>query len=131
MSTASAAPRAPGQTASRISFVAPDEKAYLRDIEKLIRDKLMTLPLPEGFREEVAKMPPPAKPVQSERSDGRRGGRGNNPHRQPRSDSSDGNGDRGKRRFKPRNKNTSGKIEGAARAATAPGSRPPHVRRAS
>ena len=112
------------------SFVAPDEKPYLRDIERLIRDKLMTLPLPEGFREEVAKMPPPAKPAQSDRQDDRRGGRGNNPHRQPRPENADGD-DRRKRRFKPRNKNTSGKSEGVARAATAPGSRPPHVRRAS
>ncbi|MBW8785531.1 MAG: DEAD/DEAH box helicase [Novosphingobium sp.] len=33
-----------------LSFVAPDEKPYLKDIEKLTGVKLMPLPLPEGFQ---------------------------------------------------------------------------------
>ena len=43
-----------------ISFVAPDEKGFLKDIEKLTQVKLMPLPLPEGFREAAAKLPAPA-----------------------------------------------------------------------
>ena len=45
-----------------ISFCAPDERSYLKDIEKLTRVKLAVLPLPEGFLEEAAKLPPPARP---------------------------------------------------------------------
>ncbi len=36
------------------SFVAPDEKPYLRDIEKLTRIKLDVMPLPENFAKEAA-----------------------------------------------------------------------------
>ena len=43
-----------------LSFIAPDEKPYLRDIEKLTGVKLTPMPLPEGFREEAAKLPKPA-----------------------------------------------------------------------
>jgi len=32
-----------------ISFCAEDERPYLRDIERLIRQKLTVVPLPEGF----------------------------------------------------------------------------------
>ena len=44
-----------------VSFVAPDEKAYLRDIEKLTGVKLMPQPLPEDFAREAAKLPAPLK----------------------------------------------------------------------
>ncbi|MCA1661579.1 MAG: DEAD/DEAH box helicase [Novosphingobium sp.] len=44
-----------------MSFVAPDEKAYLRDIEKLTGVKLMPMALPEGFREAAAALPKPAQ----------------------------------------------------------------------
>ncbi len=54
-----------------ISFVAPDEKSYLRDIERLIRDKLMPLPLPDDFQGQAKDLPAPEK----KRSDGG-GGRG-------------------------------------------------------
>jgi len=57
-----------------LSFVAPDEKPYLRDIEKLTGMRAAPLPLPENFREEVARLPAPAKrgPDQpAGRSDGR------------------------------------------------------------
>jgi ATP-dependent RNA helicase RhlE len=43
-----------------LSFVAPDEKPYLRDIEKLTGVKLTPLPLPAGFQAEAAKLPKPA-----------------------------------------------------------------------
>ncbi len=44
-----------------MSFVAPDEKAYLRDIEKLTRIKLTEMPLPEDFVVEARRLPLPAK----------------------------------------------------------------------
>ena len=71
-----------------ISFVAPDEKSYLRDIERLTRQKPVTEALPEDFRTELARLPLPARPKPGEedgergerrghggrRNDGRRGG---------------------------------------------------------
>ncbi len=44
-----------------LSFVAPDEKPYLRDIEKLTRVNLVRLPLPEDFQKEAARLPLPSK----------------------------------------------------------------------
>jgi len=44
-----------------MSFVAPDEKPYLRDIEKLTRVKLEVLPLPENFVVEARRLPLPSK----------------------------------------------------------------------
>ena len=67
-----------------ISFVAPDEKPYLRDIERLTDIKLMPQPLPEDFQKEAARLPlpvrKPAEMVQDARRDERdargRGGAG-------------------------------------------------------
>ncbi len=77
-----------------ISFVAPDEKPYLRDIERLTDIKLMPMSLPENFQNEAARLPAPSrKPAEAEqdarrderdrkgrfgggRSDGGRGGNG-------------------------------------------------------
>jgi ATP-dependent RNA helicase RhlE len=57
-----------------ISFCAPDEKSYLRDIERLTRIKLEVVPLPENFVAQVRAMPKPAaEPAREER--GPRGGR--------------------------------------------------------
>ncbi len=50
-----------------ISFVAPDEKAYLRDIERLTGVRLTPLRLPENFRAAVESLPRPAAPERSER----------------------------------------------------------------
>lgn len=79
-----------------ISMVAPDEKPYLRDIEKLTGVKLMPQSLPEDFQKEAARLPLPSrKPAEAEQ-DARReardlkgrggqgrgrpsGGRGNQP----------------------------------------------------
>lgn len=59
-----------------LSFVAPDEKPYLRDIEKLTGVKLTPMPLPENFRTELARLPlPPRKTAEEEREEAR-GGRG-------------------------------------------------------
>src|ERR1700712_829669 len=58
-----------------ISFVAPDEKPYLRDIEKLTGIKLMPQALPDDFQKEAARLPLPArKPAEAEQ-DARRDAR--------------------------------------------------------
>ncbi|MBS0475903.1 MAG: DEAD/DEAH box helicase [Proteobacteria bacterium] len=50
-----------------LSFVAPDEKAYLRDIERLTGVKLGTVPLPDNFQKEAAGLPAPSrKPAEAE-----------------------------------------------------------------
>jgi ATP-dependent RNA helicase RhlE len=60
------------------SFVAPDERPYLRDIEKLTGQKLMPLSLPEDFQKEAARLPAPSRQQAASavggerRSDGRR-----------------------------------------------------------
>jgi ATP-dependent RNA helicase RhlE len=70
-----------------ISFVAPDEKPYLRDIEKLTGIKLMPRALPEDFQKEAARLPLPSRKPQEAEQDARRDardargggqGRGNN-----------------------------------------------------
>lgn len=58
-----------------VSFVAPDEKPYLRDIEKLTGVKLMPQSLPENFQKEAARLPLPVrKPAEAEQ-DARRDAR--------------------------------------------------------
>ena len=80
-----------------ISFVAPDEKTYLRDIEKLTQIKLMPLPLPEGFREAAAKLPAPAAQRREDASPRHGHGHGNGQrHGEPRGDGAP------PRRFRPR-----------------------------
>ncbi len=59
-----------------ISFVAPDEKAYLRDIERVTRTRAEPVKLPEGFSEMVRNLP---KPAQAPRNTG---GKGRDPQRQ-------------------------------------------------
>jgi ATP-dependent RNA helicase RhlE len=50
-----------------LSFVAPDEKPYLRDIERLTGVKLMPLSLPDNFQQEAARLPAPTrKPAEAE-----------------------------------------------------------------
>lgn len=105
-----------------ISFVAPDERTYMRDIERVTRTKSEPMALPEGFNELVRNLPKPAAPPRDTGSKGRNpqrqrdealagrgeGGRGGN---QPRGDrgprrdgaAADGQPQR-KRRFRPRNK---------------------------
>jgi ATP-dependent RNA helicase RhlE len=78
-----------------ISFVADDERPYLKAIEKTTRIKLDIVPLPENFVEAVRNLPKPAPKVVTSGERGRMqdGGRGN-PDRAHRPD-----GDRPKRRF--------------------------------
>ena len=82
-----------------ISFVAPDEKGFLKDIEKLTQVKLMPLPLPEGFREAAAKLPAPAAQRREDASPryGHGNGGGNSQRQgEPRGDGAP------PRRFRPR-----------------------------
>ncbi|MEO6091490.1 MAG: DEAD/DEAH box helicase [Novosphingobium sp.] len=46
------------------AFVAPDEKAFLRDIERLTGVKLMPIPLPEDFARQAASLPAPSRKVE-------------------------------------------------------------------
>ena len=63
-----------------VSFVAPDEKPYLRDIERLTRVKLTQESLPEDFAKQAARLPLPSrKAVQEAVSDD-----GRPAHHQPR-----------------------------------------------
>ena len=60
-----------------LSFVAEDERPYLKAIERLTGVKLTMLPLPEGFLKEAARLPAPAKrPNGADEYQGSRGGRG-------------------------------------------------------
>ena len=50
-----------GADGMALSFIAPDEKAYLRDIERLTGIRLAALPLPENFVQDSARLPAPAR----------------------------------------------------------------------
>jgi ATP-dependent RNA helicase RhlE len=76
-----------------LSFVAPDEKPYLRDIEKLTGIKLQAMPLPEGFVSDAAKLPAPAKPAPEQPRRHGHGGNGARHGEQPRGE---------QRRYHPR-----------------------------
>ncbi len=97
-----------------IAFVADDERAYLRGIEKLTRVRLRIDPLPENFLEAVARMPKPkaqqptAQRRFEERGQGARGGRGGHDGAPQR------DGEQ-KRRFPPRNRGGVGAHKGAVR----------------
>ena len=97
-----------------ISFVAPDEKPYLRDIERLTGVQLMPLPLPEDFRNEAAKLPAPLKQRSEDvhNNTGRRDGRGGPAHR-----GETGGGER-PRRYNPRGGPGVGQHRGAVRRAS-------------
>jgi ATP-dependent RNA helicase RhlE len=68
-----------GAAGVAIAFCADDEKAYLRDIEKLTRQKIGVEPLPAGFVAEAARIkatrtapPPPSREERREEEQGRR-----------------------------------------------------------
>src|SRR4051794_6160750 len=83
-----------GAAGVAIAFCADDERAYLRDIEKLTRQKPDVVPLPEGFIAEAARLKAarPAEPIR-EREERPRGhrpaprhrARPSHPQGQPRS----------------------------------------------
>ena len=68
-----------------ISFVAGDERPYIKLIERLTGVKLTPLPLPKDFLNQAAQLPAPAKKTTSDnnkgrtRSEGRGDGRGARP----------------------------------------------------
>ncbi len=92
-----------------ISYVAPDEKPYIRDIEKLTRVKLAAIGLPEDFQKQASRLPAPSRsapaaPQGNGRGNGRggdqgrRGGNGGgNRGQQPRGDRRDGQRSDGQR----------------------------------
>jgi len=64
------------------SFVAPDERPYLRDIERLTKIKLTELPLPENFLREASRLPLPARRPSDDEQE-RRGPRRSQGDRRP------------------------------------------------
>ena len=58
-----------------ISYVAPDERDYLRDIERLTKVKLFPQPLPADFLKEAARLPAPVRKPQELEQDARRDAR--------------------------------------------------------
>jgi len=58
-----------------ISYVAPDERDYLRDIERLTKIKLFPQALPEDFLKEAARLPAPVRKPQELEQDARRDAR--------------------------------------------------------
>ncbi|MDG2004883.1 MAG: DEAD/DEAH box helicase [Novosphingobium sp.] len=84
-----------------VSFVAPDEKPLLRDIEKLTRSRPAPLALPEDFTKEASRLPAPSR---------KSAGPGRNARPHGKNDSRrDRHGERGaegdtERRFRPRRK---------------------------
>jgi ATP-dependent RNA helicase RhlE len=64
-----------GADGEAVSFCAPDEKPYLRDIEKLTQIKLMPLPLPDGFLAEAARLPVASRKPDEAEQDARRDAR--------------------------------------------------------
>jgi len=111
-----------GRDGIAISYVAPDEKAYLRDIEKLTRVRLAPQPLPENFLVEARRLPAPSR-----RKPGGQDGAGRDTRREdqrrdkPRSSQAprpDGEGgQRRKRRFRSGGNNGVGAHAGKVRRA--------------
>ena len=58
-----------------ISYVAPDERDYLRDIERLTKVKLFPQALPEDFLKLAAQLPAPSRKPQELEQDARRDAR--------------------------------------------------------
>ena len=100
-----------GAAGIAIAFVADDERAYLRQIEKLTRIRLQMLPLPENFMAEKDKLPKPvqAAPTAQRRFHDARGGRDAKP-------AQDGEQ---KRRFPPKRHGGVGKFKGAVQRTQA------------
>jgi ATP-dependent RNA helicase RhlE len=80
-----------GKEGIAVSYCADDERPYLRDIEKLTRQKLTVQPLPEGFVQEAEKVKASRMPVPVGRDEanGRRG-REMQGHRGPRANPAGG-----------------------------------------
>jgi len=78
-----------GADGAAIAFCSPDERINLRDIERLIRQPLPVMPLPEGFVAaaqalKALKLPTPERQERGGRGGGFRGERRDNGHRHGR-----------------------------------------------
>ncbi|MBY8824076.1 DEAD/DEAH box helicase [Sphingomonas colocasiae] len=82
-----------------VSFVDGEEKGWLRQIERLTGVKLDTIPLPENFTAEAARLPKPSAAPRAEQPP--RGGRGQQPRRHDERREQPA-GDRPKRPFRRR-----------------------------
>jgi len=81
-----------GAEGMAISFVADDERPYLKAIERVTRSKAEAMPLPPGFVELVRNLPAPAAPPKDTGSKGRSPSRQrDDAHHANRSQRSDGN----------------------------------------
>ena len=109
-----------------ISFVDGEERAYLKQIERLTRVQLEQVPLPANFAEAVASLPKPAaRPASTEersRSDSRRprNGSGDNRRREGQGAGPRADGDQPRRRFGNRKPSGVGNFKGAVRKAGGP-----------
>ena len=94
-----------------ISFCADDERPYLRDIEKLTRQKIAVRSLPENFQEEAAILTKARKaiPVSRDEMNGRNG----RAMQRPGGGGGRGGARDGERRFFPAKKRFSAKPAGA------------------
>ncbi len=92
-----------GKSGIAISFVDGDERAYLRDIERLTKVQLEPVPLPEGFEAEKAKLPKLVIAAPAPNRSGPKNGKGGGGRRDgQRRDEAAGAGDRPRRPFHPR-----------------------------
>jgi ATP-dependent RNA helicase RhlE len=79
-----------GADGQAIAFCAEDERPFLRDIEKLIRQKITVLALPADFRaavlaaQKIERAAPPAPREEERRDFARRAPGGGRPGRDPR-----------------------------------------------
>jgi len=73
-----------GRSGLAVSFCSPDENAYLKDIQKLIKQTLPVMPLPEDFNKKVAAVAR-MKPAKTE---------GHSPRNDPRRNNKNGSADR-------------------------------------
>ncbi len=127
-----------GREGEAFSLVDDEERAYLRAIERLTRQKIAIEPLPENFMEVVRNLPkpapvrqmktPPQTPAQRARraegqqryQDGQRAARaaaGGNGANGGKGSAKDGTSDDAKRRFRRPRRNGVGAHKGAARPA--------------
>lgn len=97
-----------GAEGQAISFVAPDEKAYLRDIERVTRTRAEPEKLPDNFGEMVRNLPKPVAPPRDT------GSRGRDPQRQ-REDALRGKSGGGERRDGGQRRDGAQRSEGGGR----------------
>ena len=99
-----------GRDGMAISYVAPDEKPYLRDIEKLTGVRLTAVPIPENFVTQAAALPAASRhPAGAERAEGDRvrtrrgnGGGNGNGRRKPQASARPAGNGGGQRNRRPR-----------------------------